>query len=575
MFTRCVLPVLLLLPRIFVCSWISPTVVSEKSLEYLLTSIEYEASISPGSFRCVFYEVSSSYSTENTITKIMGSPKLDHVLKNVLSGPYSNDWVRLPLRPSLLLIHPGDDIEYLQRNDTIWNLYYLLQLFDPTTKVLVLVDQPNYAIVRAISVYVFTVRYSYLVCFDSQTMWTVLCNALRCNSLITPPHPIYLFRWAWRNISGRNVTYYIINGVSEEPSLIQLNWVTEVARYLKTEAKQHRTNCSHHRDVSMYYHCVGNQNNLRLTDVHLSMTLPAELRPRSFQQLITTIPVIAKIGVPRDRPVNAIELMLMPFSWPVWLVIVTILVLSEVAKLQFPNLFENDPILLVLCGYEQHNLHQASRREKMILLALIVLMFFMTNAFETKVISLMINRPSIQRIQTIDDLFKSDVKFYHDIESCPNALSVPILGKLIVQGEHDFYEIIPGAGKIVLKPLVDVLNVVAYDYERMQPFYVFLEPEFIIFYESYITSNRYPYLQVFRLIHITLTEAGLFDQWLSMWKLELRFSNIGRRAREDITDKVVLTFADMQPAWVALAIGTSVSLIGFAGEILAKKLKYL
>ncbi|KAL1401146.1 hypothetical protein pipiens_006843 [Culex pipiens pipiens] len=64
---------------------------------------------------------------------------------------------------------------------------------------------------------------------------------------------------------------------------------------------------------------------------------------------------------------------------------------------------------LSVCGFERCDLNKTKRWEKLILLAVIVLMFFTTCAYETKLISLMSCPPIAGNIRTIQDLLNSGV----------------------------------------------------------------------------------------------------------------------------------------------------------------------
>ncbi|EDS32074.1 conserved hypothetical protein [Culex quinquefasciatus] len=226
---------------------------------------------------------------------------------------------------------------------------------------------------------------------------------------------------------------------------------------------------------------------------------------------------------------------------------------------------------LVICGFERHDLHRAGRWEKTVFLALIILMFFLTNAFETKIVSLMTSKPSIQRIKTLTDLFQSDVKFRYDLENSPHLADDLVVGPLIVQGETpDHGETFPGVGMLCLSEWCEITQEISFDYERMQPFYVLLDYESLDLPECYPTGHRFIFAETFRTMHSTLTEAGLFILWKRQWSAELRSAYSGRRPREDAQKNAYLSFDDMQPAWMALGIGMGISLFVFLTEYSTK-----
>ncbi|EDS30688.1 conserved hypothetical protein [Culex quinquefasciatus] len=143
-----------------------------------------------------------------------------------------------------------------------------------------------------------------------------------------------------------------------------------------------------------------------------------------------------------------------------------------------------------------------------------------------------------------------------------------LLINIVVQGvKPQLHETVPGIAVYWDSGFADVFKEVAFDYERMQPFYVVLNYEHFSGYEMYSTSYRNSLISAFRFVHITLVEAGLLDLWKRQWRDTLRSKYIGRRPRVDISEKADLNFDDMQPAWMALGVGLLASFVGFLGEL--------
>lgn len=196
----------------------------------------------------------------------------------------------------------------------------------------------------------------------------------------------------------------------------------------------------------------------------------------------------------------------------------------------------------------------------------------MTNAFETKIISLMVERPSIQRINTLEDLWQSDLKFFVNLETKPHYAQHPIVGKLAVHGKYPSYaDKIPDACLLWEDHIAEVLQDVTYDYEQRQPFYVALDYNFYDRPELFATSQRDPFLKVFRYVHRILVEAGLISLWKQQWREQLRYDIMGQRSKVDMPDKVNLDFNDMKSAWMVVGIGLGISLAGLLGEFTVKR----
>ncbi|XP_039447017.1 uncharacterized protein LOC120426321 [Culex pipiens pallens] len=541
------------------------------TLNIVLKSIEYLISVKPGAFSCVFYDVAPHYPHDNILDAILKSPRLDHVAKYVVNGSERTNVYKLPWNPSLLLLHTGNNVSHLESFDVIVDMFYFMYLFDPATKMLVFVDELYTPAMIQMQGHVYYASFNYFVYIGDTSKDVYQCNGVYCWNRPREQHPMYLFSYCRRSMQGRNITY-----IKDERVLSfawNSKWLNETARYLNTTTAEYPHNCEASDEA--YQQCYQNHsagNGADILLIYMTFDRPDATIPRNFRQVFTTHMVFSKIAVPRDRPVNTAELLAMPFSWQVWTLLVTILVLSEIAKRLFPTLIENDPVLLVVCGYEKHDLHRAGRPEKIILLSLIILMFFMSNAFETKIVSLMVSKPSIQRVQTLDDLYQSGIKLYEDLEHNPQFVVDSVLKRFVAQGTRtEFHETRPDAAVYWNSDYVDVFKDVAFDYERMQPFYVVLDFEHFSGFELYWVSPRNQLVKELRFIHITLTETGFMGLWKQQWRDEIRSKYIGRRPRVDINEKADLNFDDMQPAWLALGVGLCVSLVGFVGEHLAKR----
>lgn len=537
------------------------------ALNYVLDTIEFLASEYFGVFSCVFYDISRRDPYNNILNQVLQSPRLSHVVKYVLNSSYQEEFYeQMPFHPTMLLIYPGNEIGHLERNDTIWNMTYTMKLFDPTTKVVVLVG-PNRRVAKAMEDQIYWIRFASSAIMNILTMGVTLCNGVYCADLPQVPHPRYLFTLYAREMIGRKITF-ILNEQAI-PGYWNHKWVDETARYLQTDA------------VELPHNCVGTGAEFKecmkryKLDSYAADILLASFavnRTRNFQEIYTGIPWFMKIAVPRDRPLNAVELILMPFTWHVWILLMIILALSEFVKRLFPKLFKNDPILLVVCGFERHNLHRAGLWEKTIFISLIIMMFFVSSAFETKIVSMMVSKPSIQRIKTLDDIVNSDVKFYADIEQCPELALNPVVGKLLVQAKQEMmYETIPNSAHMMETGWIELLNELSFDFERMQPFYVVLDDEYYGGNEMYLAKFRSPLREVFRFVHRNLVEAGLMNLWKRQWREEEIEWFSGRRIKMYLEDKRDLDFQDMEPAWIVLAVGLGVSGVVFSGEYFKRR----
>lgn len=537
-------------------------------LNYLLRTFEYLESVHAGVFRCVFWDITADETHEGIMNAVLQSDRLTGVTKYLVKGSYFEEMESLACNPSLLVIFPGEDVMYFDNEETKKNLSRMMRLFHQATKVLVLTDLENPQVAEIVGVQIYTVKFMYFVIMDSRTMRIVQCNGVWNWSWPRALQPMNLFTWDSHNMMGRRISY--VQNEQMQAFYYNYHWLNETAKYLHTEAEEFPNDC-HKLEGNSFTSCLEKHMFLEKScDMIFVYIDSIWTHDRYFRLLYTSIPIFMEILVPRDRPCNALELLIMPFSWQVWAVLIVILIISEIAKLAFPEHLINNPTLLVVCGFERHNLHRSGRTEKFIFLSLIVLMFFMSNAFETKFVSLMISKPSIQRIKSIEDLAKSGLKFQVDLNNSPQLVSHPIIGKMVVHKSSEVQDEDPTIAQTMMSDVVRMRMDLTFNYNRLQSFYAKLNYRYFHGYEIYWTKDRFLFQDAFKYTHITLVEAGLMGLWKKQWRAQMRSKYVGRRPRKSISNKKNIEFEDMQPAWMALAVGLSTSMIVFLLEVLFK-----
>lgn len=534
-------------------------------MDNVLRAIEFLISVKPGVFSCVFYDATPQNKRYNILDVILRSSRLNYINKYVITNANRRAQIKnLPWNPSLLLIYAGNNHTHLGTTEVIEDIMSVTYSFDPSTKVLVLLGQLKSPVLKEMKSLIVYVQFIYSTFIDSSARIVYQCNAVHCFRRPKEQHPMYLFTWKRRWLKGRKITYIETYQYRFD---WHMQWLEETARYLNTKVVEFPYNCSASKQANLLCKMKHEQTSDGADILLHNMLFDRDI-PMGFKYLFTSLMISSRFVVPRDRPLNTAELLFMPFSWQVWITIVMIFAAAEMLKLLFPNTFENNPFLLVVCGFERLDLHQAGRWEKILLLPLIILMFFMSNAFETKIISLMVSKPSIQRIKTMDDLRQSGLKIFVDLEESPHHVNDTVVGSMVVQGNSlEPHEAVSDAAIRLNTDWVDAMVDIAYDYKRMQPYYVALDQEFYDGPELFQTSLRNQLIPHLRFMHITLVESGILDLWKQQWKNRLRSMYIGRRPRRDINDKVELNFDDMKPAWLSLGIGLSVGFVGFLLEL--------
>lgn len=520
-----------------------------KVLELSLQILEHLAATEVGIFQCIFYDASAVNPFSIVLDDLMRSPQLRYAVKTVVYRDYWNDL--FPKEPSVLLIYPGEHKD--QVNENVYQSFtHFLFLFNPATKVIVFVNYFDGYPEHSTHFQLVSMKFKNVIFIDSYTAKIRVSSLTNVAEVTTVGNPKTLFDWHKRELHGGNITC-VSDGISDPTR----HWITTTARYLNADVHEYKPQ----------------QGGPVEPDIYAEQFLITDTNPALFRRVMITALETCSIMVPRGRPLNAVELMLMPFSWQVWAVLLTILALSEITKHLAPNLFKNDPILLIVCGFERHNLHKAGPTEKIILLSLIIVMFFMSNAFETKIVSLMISKPSIQQIKSLADFDEHGLKFRYDLDVKPHAATHPVIGKYVVHGADNNFatDYVPGFAVYVNHNSLDIRLRLAYDFERGQPFYVALDERYYDGIQAYRTASRSKLTEVFQFTYVALDEAGILGQWQRQSDDEAYNAYWGRRRpRGKLDDETYLNIGDMLPAWMALAIGSCVSLVGFLGELIKK-----
>lgn len=306
-------------------------------------------------------------------------------------------------------------------------------------------------------------------------------------------------------------------------------------------------------------------------DISLDRIGSASFSPQFHHMLFDFQPTSEVILIPQSRPFNAVEMFTKPFTVNTWIVLTLILVLIEVINLIFPALFKNDPILLLVCGFEQYNLHHTSFREKASLLPLMVFFFLMCNAYETKIISFMMNKPSIGQIQTIQQLKDSGIKIKADLVGQPHLVNDSMLGPLFVQKED--YGRLDGVNAYLFTSLSApriLATLSNYDFKLRRPKYVLMNEKRFTTINMFWIGMSSSLAEMFAYTQKVFFESGLYMKWQEQFNDEEIRNDRALFQSAFFDDTIWLTFEDLESTWAVLAIGLIFSLVVFVFELLVK-----
>lgn len=291
-----------------------------------------------------------------------------------------------------------------------------------------------------------------------------------------------------------------------------------------------------------------------------------------------TEPVRLIILAPRGRILEMFELFSYPFNADLWTLILALVAGFSLTSTLVPNLFENDPFLLSVCGFERYSLHRARSHEKIILFSLVTLFFFITNAYENKFISLMTSYPRVKDPETLDDLRQAGTRIVtgrNHQQSLEYRFLDPELRSLIEVQEH-ILDKRPTNMAIIVEAQMARVILYGTDYIDQNTgvfrFIPLKQYSMNLRINSLTITPRSPFRTLFRETERRFFDAGLMGYWfeeLLVGSLEYRKANeiskIGVIVDKDIN------VGELKPVWMVLVTGWIIGAIVLIVEILWRK----
>ncbi|XP_052565967.1 uncharacterized protein LOC128093406 [Culex pipiens pallens] len=267
--------------------------------------------------------------------------------------------------------------------------------------------------------------------------------------------------------------------------------------------------------------------------------------------LVHADPETNVILVPRGRTLNVFELFKAPFTTEAWILLLLIIISLEVLSFILPSQFKNDPALFLICGLERYDLHKAKRWEKMIFFAFIIFFFLMTNAYETKIISMMASKPTHRSIKTIEELVKAEIptkaNFNHVIK-----LDLGQLNKTLQNATEDLSSMDGVSAYLATRTKSEIfLPIYHFDYSLQRTSYLIMAETLGLLIGALQTSDRNPLQGVLEASHATFVEGGLLDHYTERMKMKY-FYHRRRTQPQAENGRTLLGIDDLAPAWIAL-----------------------
>nr|NP_001345614.1 ionotropic receptor 133 precursor [Aedes aegypti] len=553
---------------LFVITKSSETFLTPELIDYSVSIIEYLSTKQVGTFKCIFYDFSDEYAMDGDFDRILKSPRIDHISKFVINESFTMDYhSELPQNPSLMVINmhsrnvPGN-----AKKATL-----LFTIINPNTKMLFLTDERFYESFAVLVELLYRPRqFTTIVCIETKTPMVVRIGFERLIlEILNLVHPQYLFGSILRDMQGRPIRYSFPDKVSYRNE----NWIRATARFLNATTQYVKNTCPAPESISL-----GACYNEHLTSNHVLVSLHfislKHLPPSLYRMLFDVIPETFLILVPKPRRVNIFEIFIWPFTWGSWLLLAVVLILTELVYVINPRMFQNDPILLFVCGLERCNLHRASANEKLVYFPLIIFFFLMLTAYETRIISFMINKPSVAKLHTIQQLIDSGMLLKAKKHNNPKQFEDTALSSIVRDSSDEGDLMFDGVNAYCLNGVsaYTALRIAAsYDYRTK---YYVLDETFGLGVGTHWMPQRDGLLEELAQTQRWLFETGILGKW-ERDEVDLMLVQFGKvsemlnemsgmfRKRQQ---KVMLGIRDLLPAWLALGVGLLGSFVVFVGE---------
>ncbi|XP_052895568.1 uncharacterized protein LOC128302750 [Anopheles moucheti] len=274
------------------------------------------------------------------------------------------------------------------------------------------------------------------------------------------------------------------------------------------------------------------------------------------------------IILPRRYERMHLQLLLTPFKWQIWMVIVLILVGVQVVSLIFPDRVPRSLILKCFFGggEREHNLTTGSR---LIVCAICILIFLFTETYQAILLSLMSADPFVKNPETIDEFIEQN----HTLlilkgtkENLPSTLRN-------LANEVDKMELnmtIRNAS-IASCELAHFLNKNPFDWELpSKPDLIVVKPHLYQRLKHIVFSRTCPAVREYQRYMDIMFEVGLYHRDHMKWFPK----RVLRRREKSFNDLIVLT-DDLIPVWELLGTGLSVALACFVAEHVVFRLYYI
>nr|NP_001345617.1 ionotropic receptor 137 precursor [Aedes aegypti] len=537
-------------------------VISPKVQNYTLTAIEYLSELHIDRFECIFCDVSGGTHFDYDFQELIQSPRLDSIAKYVINdSSLLSHRAGLPWFPALVVFNVHAEKVYFNTDQFEIN---------PHTRILILFELDSmYSVVVTLRAFFLGTHFTRMICLESTDMVFIRVGFNGTfDSFLGYLEPSELFKNILYDMGGRTIGYSGSARVSPK----HMNWMKETAWYLNATPIYLRAPCDQRLGVTA--DCYPKFYSSKAVVISLDCISLSSISPQMHRSLFDVVPETNVFAIPLSRAINVLEMFFWPFSSAAWIVLGLIAISLELLNMLYPSLFSNDPTLLVICGFERHSLHTADVKEKLLFLSLIIFFFLMTNAYETRIISFMIEKPSIHKIRTLQELIESGLRLAAEKVSKIALFNDPRFSGMLLDISNHSVDNLDGINAFYgpSSYMEDRIRMpVNYDYKRRRPAYYILDETNGMAVCLYWLPLYDSLMEMFYYTERIFFEAGLLTKWTRDDSRNFSSYQVRLLRRRDLNfadfqDR--LGFDDMLPAWIAIGVGLVAGWLVFVGELI-------
>lgn len=348
-----------------------------------------------------------------------------------------------------------------------------------------------------------------------------------------------------------------------------LEWILGTIDHVNGSCELHRIVCidEYDQDCSRRQHMMDDTTPFDFSLEMVTNSLVEE------QFLDSAIPDLFLVAAPRGRQLLVYELFFISFQLPVWILLVVFTLAGCVLMIIFPKQFQNDLILLPLCGFERQTLNQVSRLEKFIILPTIITTFILTSAYESKIIAFMTSFPTVSSPRSFDDLLQAGITIQVDVNNSYGVAGDPRFGQVFKYAPFatkkvDLTNKRLGYSGVSGEIQYLVNHPKALETSTMHSQLVILDQFSLgIFIPFYFVGRRNPLRERFRQTEQIFLEAGLLDFWtLNFLHNSFGIDHVIRVSTTEVSSVNILGIDKLGPVCIMFIIGCGLATLVFVVE---------